>query len=127
VLTLFRSLILWLALLAVPFQGFAAAAMLPCAPPAHAHGAAGHGHPALHQHAAHDADADADAAAGHGHHAGAKCGTCAACCVGAAIAPPSLPAVASIAPQSLSIPFDIGYLPSVHPTLPDRPPCSSPA
>jgi hypothetical protein len=113
--SLFRSLILWLALLAVPFQGFAAAAMLPCAPAAGAHAmqmtaGAHHGHAA------------SDSGAGHGHHAGAKCGTCAACCIGAAMASAPALAVASIAPQSVSIPFYAGHLPTVHPTLPERPP-----
>jgi hypothetical protein len=133
--TLFRSLILWLALLAVPFQGFAAATMLPCAPAtnrsaADAHGmqaadGAGHGHAAMHKHAAAAGHAASDSGAGQGHHASAKCGTCAACCIGAAMAPAPTLAVASIAPQSVSIPFDAGHLPTVHPTLPERPPRSS--
>jgi hypothetical protein len=130
--TLFRSLILWLALLAVPFQGFAAATMLPCAPAtsapqANGHGtqAAGHGHAAMHKHNAPAGHAASDSGAAHGHHASAKCGSCAACCIGAAMAPAPTLAVASIAPQSVSIPFDAGHLPAVHPTLPERPPKSS--
>jgi hypothetical protein len=127
--SLFRSLILWLALLAVPFQGFAAAAMLPCAPAAGAHAmqmtaGAHHDHAAMLKHARQEqgGHAASDSGAGHGHHAGAKCGTCAACCIGAAMASAPDLAVASIAPQSVSIPFHAGHLPTVHPTLPERPP-----
>ncbi len=51
-----------------------------------------------------------------------KPGTCASCCVGAALAS-GLPAPLALAPpQFVSIPFRAGYLPSVDPVLPDRPP-----
>lgn len=117
---------LWLMLLAVPFQGFAAATMLPCAPataaPAHQHvlDAAAH----QHHHAAmqHDQAGADHGAKAHGQHGDAKCGSCAACCIGAALAPAPAAGLGPAAPQSVSIPFDAGPLPSVHPTLPERPP-----
>jgi hypothetical protein len=56
-----------------------------------------------------------------GEHAKGKCGTCAACNVGAAMAP-CLPALALAAPSTFSIPFRAGHLPSVDPVLPERPP-----
>jgi len=133
--TLLRSLIVWLVLLAVPFQGFASAAMSGCAsghaapasPPApapashHAHAmtqaASGHDHAAMMQ--ASDARADADAA----HHGGAhKCSACSACSIGAAMAPGAAPALAVHAAPALSIPFADGHMPSVDLALPERPP-----
>jgi hypothetical protein len=56
---------------------------------------------------------------------GAKAGSCAACCIGAALAP-TLPFPPPLAhPDSLPIPFHAGYLPSVDPVLPERPPQQS--
>lgn len=124
-----RSLIVWLVLLALPFQGFAAAAAMPCAAltraasaqPAQA-GAVMHRHAAmLHHGHAKPAAAGAGHHAGTDHHAGAKCGSCAACWVGAAMAGASAAIGAQQAP-SATIPFDAGHLPSVHPRLPERPP-----
>jgi hypothetical protein len=114
-----RSLILWLALLVLPFQGFAAAAMLPCAPaqaaPASAHAPmAGMTH---HDHAAHHA-----AGAAKLSHQHAKCGNCAACCVGAALVPAAFADVAPHGATALAIPFAAGHMPSVDPDHPERPP-----
>jgi hypothetical protein len=89
---LFRALIIWLMLLAVPFQGLAAAGALPCSPVigTQAVPAGEHDHAAMLA-AAEQGDADARHA-GHGdgktsaHH----CGGVSPCCVGAALAP-SLP------------------------------------
>lgn len=126
-----RSLIVWLVLLALPFQGLAAAAAMPCAAlartapaqPAQA-GAAMHRHAAMlhHGHATPGAASDGHHA-GPDHHAGAKCGSCSACWVGAAMACAGAAIGAQQAP-SATIPFDAGHLPSVHPRLPDRPPRS---
>lgn len=118
-------MIVWLALLAVPFQGLASAAMLPCAPLPQAPAVAGH---ALHEH--HDMAAaerhDGTGAhaqhdnASHTHHG--KCSTCASCCVGAAMAPPLMAAVAPHFAAAHPVPAYAGYMPSVHLELPDRPP-----
>lgn len=141
----------WLLLLALPFQGVAAAGMLPCAPPAAVHAVdvhvvdvhavaaplAGHGH-AVAMAGADNADAHcamqatskaaSDAASygapdchdGNAHHGK---GSCASCCVGAAMAPATLPTPLALAtPDSSSIPFHAGHVPSVDPTLLERPP-----
>lgn len=136
----------WLLLLALPFQGVAAAGMLPCAPPAalyavdvHAVDApmAGPGHAAATA-GADNADAHCamqatsktasnaasygapDCHDGNAHHGK---GSCASCCVGAAMAPATVPTPPALAtPDSSSIPFRAGHLPSVDPTLLERPP-----
>lgn len=115
-------------LLALPFQAFASATMrLPAAPVQQ---------PPCHQQMAqasmdvrhHGPQAEAQASSmqdGHTiHHEKGKCGTCAACCVGAAVAS-SLPASLALAPPStMLIPFRAGHLPSVDPVLLERPPAS---
>jgi hypothetical protein len=118
-----RSLIVWVVLLAVPFQGFASAAMLGCAPatPAKATGHhaamadAAHAHHGTHQMVAGD---DAHTPGQHD----SKCSNCASCCLGAAIAPTTVAAVTMHAAPTLSVPFDDGPLPSVDPDHPERPP-----
>jgi len=130
--TLLRTLTLWLVLLAVPFQGFASAAMLGCAtghmaPAPAAPTAAGMDHA---QHGMHGGEHHAmgapDAGDGHSmqHHGNAKCGACSACSIGAAIAPAPVPAVPVHAPPRLAAPFSAGLLPSVDLALPERPPRS---
>ena len=111
-------------LLALPFQAFATASMRPfvagpaSATPAHAHAAIPGELPPCHQqirnHDTHDGHA--------GEHAKGKCGSCAACCVGAAMASAVSAAPALAPPRFVSIPFRAGYLPSVDPVLPERPP-----
>lgn len=125
---LFRSLLLWLLLLAIPFQGIASAGMLLCAPlPAAAHAVAapamaerhGHDHAAM---LAAAADAGNSAHDGHDAHGPTKCGSSGACCIGAALAP-SLPgALPELGVPSQSIPFYSGCLPAVDLALPERPP-----
>jgi hypothetical protein len=119
-----RTLLVWLLLLALPFQAFASASMLPSAARA-----------AMSVHAAelppcHQQMMDfAVKAPPHDSHAGDsgldhknKCGSAAACCVGAAIVS-GLPAMPALPPPgTVSIPFRAGHLPSVDPVLPERPP-----
>jgi hypothetical protein len=135
--TLLRTLTLWLVLLAVPFQGVAAAAMLGCAtghmpaaPPAAMPAGAGqahhgmHGMPGMHG-GEHHATPAADTGAGHHatqHHGTAKCGACSACSIGAAIAPASVLALPVHAPPRLAAFFSNSLLPSVDLALPERPP-----
>jgi hypothetical protein len=86
---LFRAFIVWLMLLAVPFQGLAAAGALPCAP-AFGIEAAPTGE---HDHAAmlaaeQGSQDDQDAMhAGHAGKSGSHCGGISPCCIGAALAP----------------------------------------
>lgn len=132
---LLKSLIVWLMLLAVPLQGYAAAAM-PCCMPAPATAAAaaqGHDHQAMlagvharHAHAAAAALAgSAHDLAGHapaGHHAG-----CAVCCLGAAMAAPQVPRVQVASQRAAAVRSDSGAVQSVDLALPERPPQASPA
>jgi len=129
-----RSLLVWLLLLALPFQGFAAAGMLARGPsmPMSMHGQAGvHATTpmakAMEAHGGHCAGHAPQAVQQHdrlqqdGHHGG-KAGACADCCAGAAMAPAVLPALVLAPPHFISIPFRAGHVPSVDPALPERPP-----
>ena len=130
-MTLFRTLIVWLMMLALPYQGYASASMMLCAPAAPAASAAGYtAMPAgPHDHAAmmaamqdqqHEASPGQSGHAGHSH-GGIKCGG-AACCVAGApfmaqtIAVPVLPAVSS------AIPFYSQFPRVVDLAHPERPP-----
>lgn len=138
---LLKSLIVWLMLLTVPFQGFASATMLFCAPiqtPAAATTAAGvpaagHDHQAMlmeqgARHAASNPSADhhdTSSASAAGHHDGAKCNSCATCCFGASMTPSQASRMPVEAQQFAAIPFEIGFVPTVDPALPERPPQAS--
>lgn len=126
---LVRLMLVWLMLLAIPFQGIASAAMLSCAhdamgTPAHTAGtaSAGHCHDDAPQATAamHHADTGSHDASGHDHDG--RCSACAACCMGAAIAP--LPAIAAAppAPALLHAASANHHLPAVDLALPERPP-----
>lgn len=136
---IFRTLLTWLVLLAIPFQGYAAAVSLPCTaagggvaqaavvqqqqmPMAagmhHDHHAMLMAAAAKHSQAAH---AGHDSAA-HDTGVHAKCGSCPACWVGPAMMPPAPGPVALQQPVRASIPFDPGHVPAFHPSLPERPP-----
>lgn len=114
--TALRTLFVWLLLLALPFQGVAAARMLPAV--------AGAGM-SMSMHAGHAATKAADCPMHHatpadrhdGHHAG----TCGCCCIGSAPAP-ALPQLAAAPPDFIAIPFRAGHVTSADPALPDRPP-----
>jgi hypothetical protein len=127
-----RTLLVCFLLLALPFQAFASASMLP---------RAGVGQPAASIHAPLHETAAAELPPCHqqmgmqaapvdgktqdhqpGQHAKAKCGAGAACCVAAAPAPCLPAALAPPPPGTASIPFRAGHLPSVDPVLPERPP-----
>jgi len=121
-----RLLLVWLLLLALPFQGIASASMLarmpsvPMSLPAAGHGA----------HCAGMAKQDVQPRKHVGNHLGAKTGSCARscarscadCCAGATMAPAALPALVPAPPHFISIPFRAGHVPSVDLALPDRPP-----
>jgi len=106
---LVRSLLVWCVLLAVPFQGFAAAAM------ACAHGA---GHAArVATPPCHQGAEQPDAPAGD-----KKCGNCAACSVGAAIAPTLLQTAGDDVPRGPRPAAPITRIALFDPDLPERPP-----
>ena len=136
---LLRSLIVWLMLLALPYQGYASATMLLCVAPATAAGPSAyaampsgpHDHAAMmaaqtaHDHTIHATDT---AHADHQHggdgksaHSGMKCGGTACCAAAApvltlALDIPSLPLV------SVAVPFYSDFLPAVDLAHPERPP-----
>lgn len=133
--TLAKSLFVWLLLLALPFQGFAAATMLPCAPmqpsaamttasmtmgsPHHDHQQMLAAQKAQQDGGQHDAQ---DSTSGQ-HHDGKNCKSCSACCPGNLMAT-SL-SVAVLAPHFTAIPFKTGFVPVVEVALPERPPQTS--
>ena len=125
---LLKSFIVWLMLVAIPFQGFAAASMLTCAPVQVAvQTAMPAGHcdtmQAAPQH--HAGAKQADTSSAH-HHSAGKCNTCASCCFGAAMAP-STP-VARV-PGETCVLADFARprvnVPKVDLDLPERPPKAS--
>jgi len=130
---LVRLMLVWLMLLAIPFQGIASAAMLSCAhdaahDAAQVHAPAADAAPAGHCHdnapqatpSMHHADAGSHDASSHDHDG--RCSACAACCMGAAIAP--LPAIAAAPPAAmlLHVASASQRLPAVDLALPERPP-----
>lgn len=131
--TVFRSLLVWLMLVALPFQGFASASMLLCGPAglvyAEAQAPAAHGG---HDHAAMlaaqqaqilDAHAGHDSGDGHGDH-GAQCASAGACCVGAPLAPSVAAGVPPLNSGSQLIPFHSLRPAAVDLAVPERPPQS---
>jgi hypothetical protein len=116
---LLRSFVVWLMLLALPYQGYASAQMLLCVAPAPAHAAmvmpSG-----PHDHAAMMA-AQTKQEHGSTHHTTMKCSG-SACCAAAApllvleLAAPALPAASRV------IPFYSDFLPAVDLAHPERPP-----
>lgn len=121
---LLKSLIVWLMLVAIPFQGFAAAGTLTCAPQA-AVSAMTPEHCAMMAADGHHQQADAavtDHPAPH-QHTGGKCSTCASCCFGAVMAPPVpvLP-VPGETPALAAAHFTDRHVARVDLALPERPP-----
>lgn len=127
--TLLKSLLVWLLLLALPFQGYASATMLPCAPaPAVTAPAPVMDMSAPHDHqkmlaamAASQHGADQSAAA---HHDGGNCKSCAACCPGNIMV--TAFAIVADTPHFALAPFTTGFMPVVDLALPERPPQALP-
>ncbi|WP_426193877.1 hypothetical protein [Massilia sp. DWR3-1-1] len=128
---LVRSLLVYLLLLALPFQGVAMATMLPCAPaqvapsmaPHHDHQAMLAMQRAAHAPAATGAIVAAAADGGSCAHAAGKCDACAACCLGAMVC--ATVHVALDSPRGAAIAFDTGFVAAVALALPERPPQAS--
>jgi hypothetical protein len=121
--TLLRSLIVWLLMLALPWQGAAAAAMLACGPAQQQqqqHQRHDGARPPCHESAmaAHSVDKQEKQA----HAGSAKCAHCAACSIGAVALPASLPPLAVHARPVAAHPGADSRLPSVHLAQPERPP-----
>jgi hypothetical protein len=121
-----KVLIVWITLLALPLEGFAAATMCLCAPSAVGHH--DHDHGSVHEHAEHSGPrAHAAHAAPADHHPAAgdhcaKCAACAACGACMAMAPACMTVLPVRASVSVTVPFDQQALSSVDLALPERPP-----
>jgi hypothetical protein len=143
--TLLKSLLVWFVLLAVPFQGYASATMLLCAPIATTSPMTGLPNtptapPATaHDHAQTSALQHADRCAGlsphhshtsdkgsASHDANGKCNSCSACFCGAAMVASHITHMPGEVQQLTFIPFDSGIVPAVDLALPERPPQASP-
>lgn len=112
--TVMRSLIVWLLLLALPFQGLAAARMLSASVAAVTHTTAV-------VKSCHDMAAGHASKAAGVEHQDKHRSVCADCCI--VVAPVPAPLVPpAFAPPSIAIPFHAVHLASVDPTLPERPP-----
>ncbi|GAB3414297.1 hypothetical protein NX774_00025 [Massilia agilis] len=117
-----KAFFVWLMLLAVPFQGFAAASAVLCAPLPVA-SVQDMAKPATDQHGTVAAGGEKASAAAHPHHhADGKCGACANCCTGAAITPSFVPALPVHPARLVSTPMAAHRLVSVDLALPERPP-----
>ena len=128
--TLLRSLIVWLLMLALPWQGMAAAAMVGCAPaplPAVSmHAAHGAARPPCHEGMAMQDKATQQAEqpeqkSGPHHGSAAKCAACAACGI-AAVLPAAFSPFAPAPPPRLLALLAERVLPTVHLDQPERPP-----
>lgn len=122
-----KSLIVWLMLLTVPLQGFASVSKLLCAPPPVAAHVTVHASTskaaivaARDQIAAHEHNGDHSP---H-HHPDEKCGACASCCFGAAMAPSFIVGLPQHSMREIALAASVVPLASVDLELPERPPRS---
>lgn len=100
---LLKALILWFLLLALPFQGFAAAGMLAC-----------EHDPVVAVQDCHDSGQQDQAETG--------CDACSLCGLGAAMAPPVFSAIDVIERHDTTLPDLLVRIPSGEPSTLDRPP-----
>ena len=129
-----RALLLWLVMLVLPLQGYAAAGMVYCAFPAseaaaaaamqehadahdHASHDQGHGHGTAMQHAKHEDTGHGAAGDADEFH---TCGTCAACHANAMVGALPLQPLDNLPRADLAEPFDPPASPSLR--VPDKPP-----
>ena len=125
-MSIFRLLVAWLVLAALPLQGMAAASMLFCDQAAAAvaqaavheeHADHDHSHHQVSAHDGHAADDEDTGGSGHGEH---KCPICALCQVVAI--PETTSAVPSADPPSADLPQPRALALTRAPPLPDKPP-----
>jgi hypothetical protein len=128
--SVFHTLLIWLMLLAVPVQGFAAASMLLCEPISVSNVAPADAHAHQHDHAQMSADqisSNSNHAHHHhqqtgSHHTAGKCGACAACCIAVAMTAPAAAVLPHMHVDSERITALDAFPSSVVPVYPDRPP-----
>jgi hypothetical protein len=114
---LLRSFIVWLMLLALPYQGYASAQMLLCVAPATAMNMEMPSGP--HDHAAMLA-AQKQGSDKANHHTNMKCSGAACCAAAAPLLVLALPA--PLLPSATAVPFYSDSLPAVDLAHPERPP-----
>jgi hypothetical protein len=117
---LFRSFVVWLMLLALPYQGYASAQMLLCVAPATT-GTAAATQMAMpdgpHDHAAMLAAQKSDKA---NPHTNMKCSGSACCAAAAPLLALAIPT--PLLPSATAVPFYSDFLPAVDLAHPERPP-----
>lgn len=128
---LFKTIAVWLLLLAAPVQGFAAVAMMCCGPAQQQTTVthhAGHEMPRHHDAAASmdHADCCRSTSTGHGHDNAATCSSCLAACVSMAIAPPAIAVSSMPGYGSEAIAFRPRVFRSFVSATPERPPQAFP-
>lgn len=113
-----KRLFIWIMLIALPLQGFAAAAMIHCAP---AQQASVHMHDGMHHHDDGAQSANPQHQHGGSHQAADKCSACSTCCMGA-IVDAAVPTDFSLPPVAMPLPQAVAPLPSIFLEGPQRPP-----
>jgi hypothetical protein len=123
--SVFHTILIWLMLLAVPVQGFAAASMLLCEPIVVSHS----GSSLPHHHDQTQISQGSEHAHDHqhtgNHHTADKCGACAACCIAVAMTAPASAVLPQMHIDSERIAALDAFPSSVVPDYPDRPPQAS--
>lgn len=134
---LLQSLLVWLMLVAIPFQGFATAGMLTCATvQADVQAMMTPEHCAMMEMGMQPDEATGDDASAYAtthastpatahHHAAGKCGTCASCFGAVMIPSTALTRVPGETATLAAFPFESGRVARVDLALPERPPKAS--
>lgn len=119
----FKTFLLWLLIVALPLQGFAAAVQTPCGPMAHHDSSEMVMQAQAHHHESDNAAgsmtvaaAKSSGASSDAKHKSAFCSACATCCVGA-VAPPSASLLTPVYSSSLPVisspsPLVSGFIPA---------------
>jgi hypothetical protein len=130
-----RALTIWIVALAMPLQGYAAAAMIACGP-MHSQMASSLDHPASHDdhvavgHSHHSMDGASGEANGHDPSSLAKfmkfkCSACASCCTASAAPSPVVPFSGVMQAHAEAIPFFGSSEDTIVPDRLERPPRTS--
>jgi hypothetical protein len=121
----FRTLTIWIVALALPLQGYAAAAMISCGP-MHAEMASDH-HSGAHDHHSMDADSNHhdEKSSSLAQFLKFKCSACASCCTASAAPSSAVPGLCVMQAHPEAIPFFGSFEHSIVPDGLERPPRTS--
>ena len=124
-----RALTIWIIALALPLQGYAAAAMIACGP-MHSQMASASNQSASHDHHdavghAHHGKGHADEPSGFAKFLKFKCSACASCCTASAAPSPVVPFLGVMQAHAESIPFFGSSEDTIVPDGLERPPRTS--